>query len=206
MTHQAPRPRLVLLETDEIGGLVVRSLAGDQGAREQLVRRCIPRVQRTVLLSCGATDDLDDLVQTVMIRVLTKLDSFRGEASFLVWVDRITINEIRSHYRKRRLTLQRLLAYRHEPGSGEDRRAPCPEAKLREKLMLERLAHHLAKLKPNQRLPVVLHTLHGYTTPEISAMLEVPVETTKKRLQRGRQGLKRRLQRDPACHAFFEEA
>jgi RNA polymerase sigma-70 factor (ECF subfamily) len=166
----------------------------------------MPRVRRTVLLSCGPIDDADDLVQRVMVRVLTRLDSFRGEASFLVWVDRITVNEVRSHYRRRRLSLQRLFEYSQEPWPRQMDHPVTPEDQLQQRQLLDRLAHHVARLRPNQRLPVVLHMLHGYTIPEIAAMLEIEVETAKKRLQRGRRGLLQRLRRDPSCSGMHPAA
>jgi RNA polymerase sigma factor (sigma-70 family) len=81
-----------------------------------------------------------------------------------------------------------------------------PEDQLQQRQLLDRLAHHVARLRPNQRLPVVLHMLHGYTIPEIAAMLEIEVETAKKRLQRGRRGLLQRLRRDPSCSGMHPAA
>ena len=65
-------------------------------------------------------------------------------------------------------------------------------------------AAHIQRLKPGHRLPVTLSLLHGYTTPEIAALMEIQLEAAKKRLQRGRKELEERLRRDPACRDYFE--
>ncbi len=199
--REARRPAQIA--PDQVADLITESTAGDRGAREALARWCLPRIQRTVLFACGPRPENDDLVQNVMAIVLTKLHTFRGEASFFVWVDRITINEVRRHYRRRRFSLARLREYAAEatdPGS----HSPLPEEKVQQAQLGDRLAFHIGKLSPNQRLPVVLSLLHGYTIPEISAMLEVGYDATGKRLQRGKQALKERLRRDPACRSFFK--
>ena len=188
----APRP----LAADQVGGLVGASVAGDAKAQEALARWCLPRVRRTVLLTCGAGPDVDDLVQISMARIITKLHSFRGEASFFVWADRITVNVVRGHFRKQSWLRARIFDYWTAQQLVEE--APeRPDRCCERSRLLDLLAQELGKLKPDQRLPLVLHMLHGYTVPEISAMLEISFEATKKRLQRGRKSLMIRLRRDP---------
>lgn len=189
---------------DDLRRLVAASTSGNRDAQEALARWCLPRVRRIVMLSCANPADADDLIQNVMALVLTKLDSFRGDASFFVWVDRITVNELRGHYRKQRFTLQRLRDYGAERATDAAPMRVSPDRQVQYRELIKRLAHHIGKLRPNQRLPVVLNVLHGYTVPEISALTDVDFEATKKRLQRGRSNLQRRLRRDPACRAVFE--
>ena len=71
-----------------------------------------------------------------------------------------------------------------------------PDDQAERQRLLERLATHLATLPPEQRLPLVLRHVHGYTVPEIAAMLEIGFEAARKRLHRGRKELRRRLDGD----------
>ncbi len=189
---------------EHLDGLVGASLAGDAGAREQLARWCLPRVRRTVLLTCGSGPDVEDLVQISMARIIAKLHSFRGEASFFVWADRITVNVVRGHFRRQSWLKQRIFEYWTTQQLLEE--APeRPDRSCARSRLFDLLALELGKLKPDQRLPVVLHMLHGYTVPEIAAMLEISFEAAKKRLQRGRRALIARLQRHPACRELLQE-
>lgn len=51
----------------------------------------------------------------------------------------------------------------------------------------------------------MLSLLHGYSIPEIAALLDLRYEATKKRLYRGRDELHERLRGDPRCRELFEE-
>ena len=81
----------------------------------------------------------------------------------------------------------------------------APDAGADRWMVLERLAGHMAALKPDWRVPLVLSVVHGYSIPEIAAMLDLNYEAAKKRLYRGRDEFHRRLRRDPRCSEFFGE-
>ncbi len=177
--------------------LIPACLAGDRKARETLARWCLEKVRRTVLLTHGFGPDADDLVQIAIARVFSNLDTYRGDSKFYTWVDRITVNVVRDHLRNRRarrvwevITDKEL--ERAAPG-GE------PDSEYEVHQLMERLAGHFAALKIKHRLPIVLSLAHGYTAPEIATMLDIGLETAKKRIQRGRRELIRRLKRDPHC-------
>jgi RNA polymerase sigma-70 factor (ECF subfamily) len=183
--------------------LVPRCLAGDRAARERLARWCLPRVRRTVMLSYGYGADTDDLTQIAVARIFSKLGTFRGDASFYVWVDRVTINVVRDHFRRRRFVL---------PWSdGIDRSdehaaiEPEPDREVDRYRLMERLAHHFAAIKPKRRIPLMLAVTHGYSVPEIAAMLDITCDAAKKRVQRGRTELIGRLKRDPHCREALSE-
>lgn len=193
--ESAPSPEI--LHADAIGG--------EGRARDALAALCLPRVRRTVLLSVGQGPDLDDVTQTAMARVFSRLESFRGEAKFLTWVDRVTANVVKDHYRRRRWAVFISLdgdepLYRQLVSPQEG-----PEDELRRQRLLERLAEHFARLRPKLRLPLVLSMVQGHTVPEIAEMLDLGTEATKKRLLRGRRLLIERVSRDPVCAEALRE-
>ncbi len=194
-----PRPQLAPVRPDGVIDLVDASRRGDARAREALARWCLPRIRRTIWLAVGPTPDADDLTQTVIARVFAHLEGYRAEARFHVWVDRIAVNAVRDHYRAR--ARARLLPY--DDGRPQDEPAPRPDDQAERQRLLERLAGHLATLPPQQRLPLVLRHVHGYTVPEIAAMLEISFEAARKRLHRGRRDLRQRLDTDPYWRAVL---
>ncbi len=201
MTAQPSQPRS---PSSDLRELVADSASGDRRATETLARWCLPRVRRTVLVACGGGPEADDVVQNVMAIVITKLHTFRGDASFFVWVDRITINEVRGQYRRERFKLVRLGELAKDPSQARPGSSlPSDEVARRE--VLERLSHHIRRLKPAWRLPIVLTLVHGYSVPEVAAMLEQGFEAVKKQVQRGKSELRDRLRRDPACVALLRE-
>jgi RNA polymerase sigma-70 factor (ECF subfamily) len=190
-------------EHDDTGRLLRACSSGDRTAREQLARWCLPRVRRTVILSWGARPDTDDLVQLIMTRIFAKLDSFRGEARFFTWVDQVSINAVRNHAKRKRLVL--LNANDAETAAREPVDRHDPEQALERRQLLARLASHFAAIRPKRRLPLVLAVLHGYSVPEIAAMLSISFDAAKKRLQRGRSDLTGRLKRDPRLRDAIQE-
>lgn len=185
-----------------LDSLIDEARDGNPRAREMLASWCLVRVRRTVLYTCGPQPDADDLVQTIVARVFDRLDRFRPGSRFPVWVDRVAINLVRDHFR--RANRARLLAYDDGLETHHSGRIDRPDEQSDRNQLVLRLATALAELKPETRLPLVLRHLHGYTVPEIAAMLDLSFEATKKRLHRGRRELYRRLRDDPLCAGFFE--
>ena len=190
--------------SSDVKALLHQSQGGDRAARATLARWCLPRVRRTVAVTCGGGPEGDDVVQNVMATVLTKLHTYRGDADFFVWVDRITVNEIRGMWRRQGLIKRKLRLYAADPTLGQRGPATAPDDDLLQQRLLQATAEHIRRLKEGHRVPVVLNLLHGYTTPEIAALLGLSLEAAKKRLQRGKKELEARLRRDPACRGYFE--
>ncbi len=188
---------------EETRALARAAVSGDLMARDELARVVLPRVRRTVMMSYGFGSDQDDLVQTAMAKIFTRLDSYRGESSFFVWADRVTINVVRDHFRRQRWTWLPWFEDELPPDDGTPR--VTPESEVARAELLGRLSEHFGKLKPGQRLPLVLHLVHGYTVAEVAAIMDIKLEATRKRLLRGKRELVRRVSKDPACKLVLLE-
>jgi RNA polymerase sigma-70 factor (ECF subfamily) len=88
--------------------LIARWKAGDQAAATTLVERHSQALARFAV-SCGARDEVDELVQDTFVRAFGSLDSFRGDSSFRTWLFTI----------ERRLLLDRRRAEKRRPKSTE---------------------------------------------------------------------------------------
>lgn len=83
--------------------LARRMLAGDEGAFEAFGERYPPALYRFALSRLDGDRELTrELVQTAICKALSKLDSYRGEASLLTWLCACCRNEILMHWRSRR--------------------------------------------------------------------------------------------------------
>jgi RNA polymerase sigma factor (sigma-70 family) len=66
----------VELSTDELSDLARRAVAGDGGARDRLVARCLPMVMRVARGYAGRDVELADLVQEGVVGLLRALERF----------------------------------------------------------------------------------------------------------------------------------
>jgi RNA polymerase sigma-70 factor (ECF subfamily) len=83
--------------------LVERMLAGEEKAFETFGERCFKAVYRFALARLHGDRDLTlEMVQTATVKALSKLDTYRGEASLPTWLCSCCRNEILMHWRRRR--------------------------------------------------------------------------------------------------------
>jgi len=76
--------------------------AGDRVALDALLRGVMPDVERHLRRFSLTDEDRRDLLQETLIRVVRRLDSFRGNARFSTWLYRVTANEALMLVRARR--------------------------------------------------------------------------------------------------------
>ena len=88
---------------DDTEQLVRRLLQGDEEAFDEFAAEYVPRLLRFAgsRLSGPNREELaQDLVQTTLCKVLTRIETFRAEASLFSWLCACCLNEIRMHYRR----------------------------------------------------------------------------------------------------------
>ncbi len=74
--------------------LVAHATAGDREALDALVRGLQDRVYRLSYRMLGNPADAADATQEILLRIVTHLGSFRGEAAFPTWVHRVAANHL----------------------------------------------------------------------------------------------------------------
>src|SRR5271170_547730 len=68
---------------------------------EQVFREHAPRVYHLARRMLGNDADAEDVTQDVLLQVVRKLDTFRGESAFPTWLHRVTVNAALAYRRKR---------------------------------------------------------------------------------------------------------
>src|SRR5438874_10397920 len=68
---------------------------------DQVFRDYAPRVYNLARRMLGNDADAEDVTQEVLLQVVRKLDTFRGESAFPTWLHRVTVNAALAHRRKR---------------------------------------------------------------------------------------------------------
>jgi RNA polymerase sigma factor (sigma-70 family) len=74
--------------------LVERSRGGDAAALEALIVELRDPVHRLALRMTACPQDAEDATQEILIKVMTRLDTFRGDAAVTTWVYRVAANHL----------------------------------------------------------------------------------------------------------------
>ena len=71
---------------------MARAVDGDKAALEEVIRLLSDPLYRLALRMAWRPADAEDATQEILIRVVTRLASWRGEAKLLTWAYRIGVN------------------------------------------------------------------------------------------------------------------
>jgi RNA polymerase sigma-70 factor, ECF subfamily len=142
--------------------LIARWKAGDQGAATMLVERHASALARFAV-SCGAREDVEELVQDTFVRAFGSLDGFRGDSSFRTWLFTI----------ERRLLMDRRRAERRRPAGQEIAEGDtATEYDALDQIIGDetgaRVRRALDRLTPTQREVFVLRVNEGLSYREIA--------------------------------------
>ncbi|MER6371466.1 sigma-70 family RNA polymerase sigma factor [Streptomyces mirabilis] len=81
--------------------VIAAARAGDRGALEELSSRTLPLVYSVAARAYPYRDDVDDIVQETMMRILRGIGGLERPEAFRSWVITITVNEVRDQIRRR---------------------------------------------------------------------------------------------------------
>jgi RNA polymerase sigma-70 factor (ECF subfamily) len=137
--------------------------------------------------------DAEDVTQDVLLQVVRKLETFRGESELPTWLHRITVNAALAHRRRRAQLRMRPLAEpidqfvgdaRHGRGSNTPQETPDQQAiSLEVRQLIDRA---ISRLPDMYRDVFVLSDVEGMPNLEIGEMLGLSLSAVKSRLHRGR--------------------
>ena len=180
--------------------LINRTVAGDQGAFADLVRRYQRRVSVTVRSVVGevSQDDLADIVQDIFVLVYKALPSFRGDSQFGTYLTRIALRHCYREVKRRRRKSSLFFSF----GSGEQDRDP-PEERfpsgsqtdlgiVAEERKME-VVRALQSLPEEFRTVLVLRVVEDLPVEQVAEMLEVSTGTVKSRLYRAKEKMRELL-------------
>lgn len=175
---------------------------------EQVFRDYAPRVYNLARRMLGNDADAEDVTQDVLLQVVRKLDSFRGESAFPTWLHRVTVNAALGHRRKRANreahqerdpdALDNFLHDGHHRHPARRWSVPADEPVLtRETQQL--IENAITRLPEGYRDVYLLADVEGLPNAEIADMLGLNLPAVKSRLHRAR------LQMRDALAPHFEE-
>ncbi len=160
--------------------LITAHAAGDPHAFSELVRRHRDRMWAVALRTLRDPEEAADALQEAFISAFRAAASFRAESQVTTWLHRIVVNACLDRMRRRQT---RPTVPLPEAGPGEPV-APRDAMSERETRLVVQAA--LDELPAEQRAPIVLVDVEGYSVAETAQLLGIAEGTVKSRCARGR--------------------
>ena len=132
---------------------------------------------------------IDDLAQEVFLRLIRAWPHFRGEAEVSTYVYRITLNVIRDEWSRQRGPTANWLPLDAE-GVPQASSEPSVEHEISRGQLLELVSTALEQVSHIERSVFLLFHQEERTYEEIARILDLPVNTVRTHLHRGRQKLR----------------
>ncbi len=160
---------------------------------EYVFREYAPRVYNLARRMLNSDADAEDVTQDVLVQVVRKLPTFRGEAAFPTWLHRVTVNAALAYRRKKgrreekqvRDPLDNFLEDGHHTGP-VNHWSIDPEKQALDHETHELIERAIRQLPELYRDGYVLADVEGLPNSEIADMLGLSLPAVKSRLHRAR--------------------
>jgi RNA polymerase sigma-70 factor (ECF subfamily) len=128
------------------------------------------------------TKDAEDIMQDVFIKFFENMDNFRGEANIKTYLYKMTINKSIDYIRKQAGRREKLVK--------------IFETNIKSETQTLVLNDLLDKLTMNEKLPLILSEIGGFSYKEIAEILNIKIGTVKSRINRSINKLKNILKKE----------
>jgi RNA polymerase sigma-70 factor (ECF subfamily) len=162
---------------------------GDRNALRMLFDEYKDRVYSIAIYSLGGDPAAAaDATQQVFLKLMTRIQQFRGDSEFATWLYRLVVNTCRDEQRK-----QRRLVPLADSFLSSMKSETSPRTNYARKEISDRVQVAIGELKPKLRWPILLKYVEGMSYEEIGAVLGCSKGTVASRLNRGHKALSRKL-------------
>ena len=154
---------------------------------EQVFHAYAPRVYSLARRMLSNDADAEDVTQDVLLQVVRKLDTFRGEAELPTWLHRVTVNAALAHRRRQARRPEQHLDVSLDcivTHAGSDGRVP--DRKTLDRELRQHLEGAIARLPAMYSDVFVLADVEGLPNAEIGQLLGLSLPAVKSRLHRAR--------------------
>lgn len=161
--------------------LVLEAKAGNKASLEQLLILHSDQLYRTAYVYVGNREDALDVVQETAYRAILSIKKLRNEQYFLTWLTRILIHCAYDllKKKKREIPIEKMIEQTLDKREGN--------------IELLDLVEALNKLKEHYRTSIILFYFQDQPIREIAKIMDIPENTVKTYLRRGKDQLKKML-------------
>ena len=170
--------------------LIRRVQDGDEEAFGQIMGLYKDKIVNYLYQFSGDYQKAVELAQETFLRVYFKAGKYRPIAPLSSWIYTIASNLAKTDCRRsRKMATVSLEDIPNNYSSGTYYEDPADPG------LVRNLREALDELHPRYRVPVVLKDMEGFSQEEIARIIKRPVGTVKARISRGREQLRRKLEK-----------
>ena len=182
--------------------LIRRAQRSDHDALNELVTGQQRYVSSIAMSIFHNKEDAEDLAQNVYIRLFRTVHQYNGESRFTTWLYRLVINLARDELRARKRKVPII-----NPGGEQEEFDPVtliedtdvardPQVSLEQNETRRVLDRALSKLEPQFQLTLTLFYFEDLKYTEIAKILDIPLNTVKSHIRRGKERLREIIESD----------
>ena len=167
---------------DKHSGLISECKRGNRKAQFEIYKFYAKAMYNISLRIVNHEAEAEDVLQEAFLDAFTRLDTFREETSFGLWLKQIVINKSINQLRKRKAELVSL--------EGVD--ISCEEVEEIDdaELVVTEIKEAMSKLSDGYRVVLTLYLFEGYDHEEIGHILKISENTSRSQYMRAKVKLK----------------
>ncbi|PDV99425.1 RNA polymerase sigma factor [Candidatus Chloroploca asiatica] len=175
--------------------LIAQAQQGDPQALTQLVLTQQHYVYSIAMSVLKHPEDAADLTQEAFIRLFRALPQYNGESRFTTWLYRLVVNLGRDELRRRGRQVPLTPPALEEDEAdqlasvADDDRWTSPEQALDSQEVRSQVRRALDQLEEHYRLVLTLYYFDDLKYADISEILDIPLNTVKSHIRRGKDRL-----------------
>ncbi len=179
------------------GECIRRAQAGDPAAITELIQSQQHYVYSIAMSVLHQPEDAADLTQEAFVRLLRVLPQYNGESRFTTWLYRMVVNLGRDELRRRGRQVPVFVAPETPDEEtldpldtvAADDRWGDPVRALGDDELRGAVRHALAQLEPHYRMALTLFYFDDMKYTDIAEVLDMPLNTVKSHIRRGKDRL-----------------
>lgn len=185
---------------EPLESLVSKTNAGDRIALESVLLRIQPMVYNLSLKMLLFPEDAEDACQDILVRIMTRLSTFKGQSQFTTWAYRVATNYLlTAKGRKSREFAMDFNDYEKFIDSGHSNTVKSAANQGELKLLEEEVKVSCTQglllcLKPESRMVYILGDILEFNSIEGARIMAMRPETFRQQLSRSRAKLRNFLQ------------
>ncbi len=188
---------MAVLGEESEARLIAKASGGDRAALELIAARYQNWIYNIALRMVGSVADAEDVTQEILIKIITRLDSFKGNSSFKTWLYRIVKNHVFSMQRRglesafTSFEVHSEIVEAAPYSSAEDEWSEQERGEMVEETKIKCMMGLLTCLSREQRLVFILGGIFGADSTVGAEIMETSADNFRQKLSRARRDISR---------------
>lgn len=161
----------------------------DEQASEELIRRYYGILRQLVKYKVPVHTDIEDIVQEILIKVITRIDQLRDPSKFKPWIYKIARSQIQDYYRAAHPQMEKAQVHEEHEMLDTYLITESTEEAILHKLEMSDIYDIILGFPVENIKPFLLHHLDNLSYAEIAAATQEKPSTVRGRIARTKSSL-----------------